>query len=107
MEVHHPIGCGSLFAKVVFDAPWFLCPGTRGVSKRVWLEKSPEQVIRDLAAHEKRQDTSSIRVSCRDMLDKDVEVLCTRWVERIGAASVRLEFRKVVIQEILLDLSSG
>ena len=41
------------------------------------------------------------------MLDKDVEVLCTCWVERIGAASVRLEFREVVVQEILLDLSSS
>jgi hypothetical protein len=50
MEVHHPIGRGSLFAKVVFDAPLFFCP--------VWLEKSPEQVIRDLATHEKEQQTS-------------------------------------------------
>jgi hypothetical protein len=41
------------------------------------------------------------------MLDEKVEVLCTYWVERIGAASVRLEFREEVIQEILLDLSSG
>lgn len=98
MEVHHLVGCGSLFAKVVFDAPWFLCPGTRGVSKRVWLEKSPEQVIRDLAAREKQQETSSgIRVGCLDVLDKDVEVLCTRLVERIGAASVRLESKEVVI----------
>ena len=40
------------------------------------------------------------------MLDKEVEVLCTRWVERISAALVRLEFREVVIQEILFDLSS-
>jgi hypothetical protein len=35
MEVYHPIGRGSLFAKVVFDAPLFFCPGTRGVGKRV------------------------------------------------------------------------
>jgi len=49
MEVHHPIGRGSLFAKVVFDAPLFFCP--------VWLEKSPEQVIRDLATYEKEQQT--------------------------------------------------
>lgn len=108
MEVYRPIGRGSLFVKVVFDAPWFLCPGTRGVSKRVWLEKSPEQAIRDLATHEKRQPTSSgIRVGCLDVLDKEDEVLCTRWVERLGAALVRLEFREVVVQEILVDLSSG
>ena len=108
MEVHHPIGRGSLFAKVVFDAPWFFCPGTRGVSKRVWLEKSPEQVIRDLATHKKRQQTSSgIRVGCLDVLDKEVEVLCTCWVESIDAVSVRLEFREVVKQEILLDLNLG
>jgi hypothetical protein len=31
------------------------------------------------------------------MLDKEVEVLCTCRVEMIGAASVRLEFREVVI----------
>jgi hypothetical protein len=41
------------------------------------------------------------------VLDKQIEVLCTRWIERISAASERLEFREVVIQEILLDLSSG
>ena len=107
MEVRHPIGRGSLFAKVIFDAPRFLCPGTSGVSKRVWLEKSPEQVIRDLATHDKRQQTSSgIGVGCLEVLNKEVEVLCTRWVQRISAASVRLEFREVVIQETLLDLSS-
>ena len=107
MEVHHPIGRGSLFAKVVFNAPLFFCPRTRCVSKRVWLEKSPEQVISDLATDEKRQQTSSgTRVGCLNVLDKEVEVLCTRWVERVGAASVRLECREVVIQEILLDLSS-
>jgi hypothetical protein len=49
----------------------------------------------------------SHRVSCLDVLNKEVEVLCTHWVERVSAASVRLEFREVVIQEILLDLSSG
>ena len=38
------------------------------------------------------------------MLDKEVEVLCTCWVESIGAVLVRLEFREVVIKEILLDL---
>jgi hypothetical protein len=31
-------------------------------------------------------------------------VLCTRWVRRISAASVRLEFREVVIQEIYLGI---
>jgi hypothetical protein len=40
------------------------------------------------------------------VLDKEVKVRCTRWVERIGAASVRLEFIEVVMQEILLDLVS-
>jgi len=108
MEVHHPIRRGSLFPKVVFDAPLFFRPGTRGVNKRVWLEKSPEQVIGDLATLEKRRQTSSgTRVGCLDVLDKEVEVLCTSWVKRVGAASVRLEFREVVIQEILLDLRSG
>src|SRR3954452_5219973 len=98
MEVRQPIGRDSLFAKVVFDAPWFFCPGTCSISKCVWLEKSPEQVIRDLATLEKRRQTSSdIRVSCLDVLDKKVEVLCTSWVERIGAALIRLEFREIVI----------
>jgi len=78
-----------------------------GVSKRVWLEKGPEEVVGDLATDEKRQQASSgIRVSCPDVLDKEVKVRCTRWVERIGAASVRLEFIEVVMQEILLDLVS-
>jgi hypothetical protein len=52
MEVRHPIGRGSLFPKVVFDAPLFFCPRTRSVSKHVWLEKSPKQVIWDLATLE-------------------------------------------------------
>jgi hypothetical protein len=72
MEVQHPIGRGSLFAKVAFDTTLFFCPGTRRVGKSVWLEKSPEQVIRDFATHKKRQQTSSgVRVGCFDVLDKD------------------------------------
>jgi hypothetical protein len=75
IEVHRLIRYGSLFAKVVFNISWFLCPWTHSISKRVWLEKSLEQVIRDLATHEKRQQTSSsIRVGCLDMLDKEVRV---------------------------------
>ena len=78
MELHYPIRHSPLFAKVVFDIPLFFCPRTRGINKRVWLEKSLEQVIRDLATYKKQQQTSSdIRVGCLDMLDKEVEVLYT------------------------------
>lgn len=34
-------------------------------------------------------------------------MLCIPCVKSIGAALVRLEFREVMIQDILLDLSSG
>jgi hypothetical protein len=79
MEIFYPIGRSFLFAKIIFDIPWFFCPGTNSINKRIWLEKSLEQFIRDLATHKKQQQTSpSIRVDCLDILDKQVEVLYIR-----------------------------
>jgi hypothetical protein len=48
VKIFHTVH-GFLFAEIVFDACWVSSARTSGISYRIWFEKSPKQIVRNLS----------------------------------------------------------
>ena len=104
VEVCNSGACRPLLAGVVPATSWLFGVENGRVDFHIWLEQSPEQVVRDLAIFEKRCKTG--RRSSTDVPHEQIEMLELYILVAIAfkVCSMGFQCRDVVIQKVSLKL---
>lgn len=104
VKVLYSVDLFSLFAKIILDASWLACADTSSVKDRVRFEKGPQKVICNFTLLKKRREAFGGRfIGFLDEIDQQTKML-ERRVIKDSVASIRLEIREVVEEQVLFDL---
>jgi hypothetical protein len=102
MKVFHTVRLFSLFTKIILDASWLASVDTAGVNDRVRLKEGPQKVICDLTLLKKRSEAFDGRfVGFLGEVEQQIKMLERRMVKGSVIASIRLEIREVVEEQVL------
>ncbi len=94
----------SLFAKIILNASWLTCADTGSIKDRVRFKKGPQKVIYNFILLKKRREAFGGRfIGFLNKIDQQTKML-ERRVIKDSFASIRLEIRDVVEEQVLFDL---
>jgi hypothetical protein len=105
IKVFHSVYLLSLFAKVILNASWLASADTSSVNDRVRLKEGPQKVICNLTLLKKRIKVFGSRlVGFLNKIEQYIKMLKYRIVKGSVVASIYLEIREVVEEQVLFDL---